>query len=307
MDIVLLIIGFALLIYGAERFVEYAVCFSKRLKVPSILIGLTVVAFGTSMPEFSVSYISVLEGANEIAVANVIGSNIFNLAAILGICALVTPISINKSCTKRDLPISLIGALLLVIFGFINNKLNIYSAGILFICFILIMYRQIKDSLREAKNIIQKESAPCKYSMLIIILGIILGLGGIILGGKFVVDSAISIATKSGISERIIGLTIASIGTSLPELVTSVIATIKKQNDIAVGNVIGSNIFNIFFILGFTGIIHPMDLSKGSIQDAIFLSILSMLFFIPALRGKLGRLLGGVFLILYIGYICFYL
>lgn len=305
MDIVLLIIGFALLIYGAERFVEFAVCFSKRLKVPSILIGLTVVAFGTSLPEFSVSLISALENANDIAVANVVGSNIFNLAAILGICGIISPIIINNDCTKRDLPISLLGAILLIVFGLTSKILNIYSAGFLFLCFVAIMAIQIRGSLRNAQNTSEEieESTKPKYSMLVLILGIILSLCGIVLGGKFVVDSAISIAKNLGIDERIIGLTIASIGTSLPELVTSVIATIKKQNDIAVGNVIGSNIFNIFFILGVTGMINPISLSSGSIQDSIFLCILSVLFFIPALRQRLGRIWGAIFLILYVGYI----
>lgn len=305
MDVVLLIIGFALLIYGAERFVEYAVGFSYRLKVPSILIGLTVVAFGTSLPEFSVSLISALENANDIAVANVVGSNIFNLAAILGICGIISPIVINSDCTKRDLPISLFGALLLIIFGVTCKTLNIYSAGFLFLCFLAVTALQIRCSLRNAQNTLEAfdDSKQPKHSMLVLILGIILSLCGIVLGGKFVVDSAISIAQNLGIEERIIGLTIASIGTSLPELVTSVIATIKKQNDIAVGNVIGSNIFNIFFILGVTGMINPISLSSGSIQDSIFLCILSVLFFIPALRQRFGRIWGAIFIILYVGYI----
>lgn len=307
MDVVLLIIGFALLIYGAERFVEYAVGFSNRLKVPSILIGLTVVAFGTSLPEFSVSLISALEGANDIAVANVVGSNIFNLAAILGVCGIVSPIAISKDCTKRDLPISLFGAIMLIVFGLTTKVLNIYTAGFLFLCFVGIMTLQIRTSLQacagdDASDVLETQNAS-QHSMLVIIVGILLSLCGIVLGGKFVVDSAISIAESFGISERIIGLTIASIGTSLPELVTSVIATMKKQNDIAVGNVIGSNIFNIFFILGFTGMINPMNLSTGSIRDCIFLCVLSGLFFIPALRGKLGRIWGALFLILYVGYI----
>lgn len=305
MDVVLLIIGFALLIFGAERFVEYAVGFSNRLKVPSILIGLTVVAFGTSLPEFSVSLISAIEGANDIAVANVVGSNIFNLAAILGVCGIVAPIAISKDCTKRDLPISLFGAIMLIVFGLTTRVLNIYTAGFLFLCFVGIMTLQIRTSLRvggDASEVIETQNAS-KHSMLVIVVGILLSLCGIVLGGKFVVDSAISIAESFGVSERIIGLTIASIGTSLPELVTSVIATMKKQNDIAVGNVIGSNIFNIFFILGFTGMINPMSLSTGSIRDCIFLCVLSGLFFIPALRGKLGRIWSALFLILYVGYI----
>ncbi len=305
MNIILLIIGFALLIYGAERFVEFAVSFSNRLKVSSILIGLTVVAFGTSLPEFSVSLISALENANDIAVANVVGSNIFNLAAILGVCGIISPIVINSDCTKRDLPISILGAILLIIFGLTSKMLNIYSAGFLFLCFVAIMAIQIRGSQRNAQNTSEAfdDSKQPKHSMLVLILGIILSLCGIVLGGKFVVDSAISIAQNLGIDERIIGLTIASIGTSLPELVTSVIATIKKQNDIAVGNVIGSNIFNIFFILGVTGMINPISLSSGSIQDSIFLCILSGLFFIPALRQRLGRIWGAIFLILYVGYI----
>lgn len=304
MNIVLLLVGFILLIYGAERFVEFAVKFSKRLNVPTILIGLTVVAFGTSMPEFSVSLISAIENHNDLAVANVVGSNIFNLAAILGVCALVSPIAISKACTTRDLPISLLGAALLVLFGKTVGFLNFWTAGILFICFIGIMALQIRESLKERDNNNAEATENGKpLSLLLISICILLSLGAIVLGGTLVVNSAIDIAHAFNIDERIIGLTIASVGTSLPELVTSVVATIKKQNDIAVGNVVGSNIFNIFFILGFTGMINPMVLSKGSINDSIFLCIITAIFFIPSLKNRLGRIWGGLFLASYIAYI----
>lgn len=303
MDVVLLVIGFALLIYGAERFVKFAVGISSRLRVPSMLIGLTVVAFGTSMPEFAVSFIAALEGANDIAVANVVGSNIFNLALILGLCAIVSPIFVSNDCAKRDLPISLVGVALLFLFGITQTRLNIYSAGFLFLCFIVITTIQIRDSLKKTNLDVDEFVDNNESSLLSLIFGVMLSIGVIVLGGWLVVDSAVSIAHYFGVSERIIGLTIASIGTSLPELVTSVIATIKRQNDIAVGNVVGSNIFNIFFILGVGGVISPITISPECVQDCACLITLTCLFFIPAFGGRVKRMWGVFFVVSYITYI----
>lgn len=267
LNIVLLVGGFLLLIGGANFFVEGSVMLAGKLKIPSLIVGLTIVAMGTSAPELSVSISSAISGANGLAVSNVIGSNLFNLLAVIGICAVISPIPVSEAVIKRDYPFSVISMLLFVIF-IINGVMSRLEAGVLFAA--LILY--IILSVRAAKNNENSEETPVIFKPFNCVLCIAGGIGGIILGGDLVVDNAKKIALEIGMSETLAGLTICAIGTSLPELVTSVTAARKGQNDMAMGNVIGSNIFNCLGIMGISGLITPIDLSaagNGSDANAI--------------------------------------
>ena len=272
MDYILLIIGFVLLIKGADFFVDGSSSVAKILKVPTIIIGLTVVAFGTSMPELSVSVTAALRGSNDLAVSNVLGSNIFNLLVVLGCCALVKPVAAKWSLLKKEFPFSILITIILLLVDSDFSIMKVIDgnkgfvlgrwAGLLFlILFVLYIYATVKSALRsraEAKDMEEEEyktMSPLKSGIYIVI-----GLIGIVWGGNLVVDSASNIALTFGWSQTFIGLTIVALGTSLPELVTSVVAARKGENDLAVGNVVGSNIFNILLILGVSSFITPITL-----------------------------------------------
>ncbi|MBO7298186.1 MAG: calcium/sodium antiporter [Kiritimatiellae bacterium] len=301
--ILLLVVGFVFLIKGADYFVEYSSGLAKKLKISPLIIGLTIVAFGTSFPELSVSTIAAIKGNNAIAIGNVLGSNIFNLLAILGVTVLISPVFIDKMFARRDLPLSILGAILIVVLPFTGeaSKLTRLDGAILLIIFAGILFIQIKSALSE-KVAQDEEVSSCSYSYTRIALGIILGLAGVIFGGNVTVDAAVGIAEKFGLSEDLIGLTIVAVGTSLPELVTSIKASMKNENEIAVGNIIGSNIFNVFFILGVSSVIHPIGMIKENIIDCSILTLVSVLFFIPCIRGRLTKLEGLLMTVAYIGY-----
>ena len=283
MDYILLIIGFVLLIKGADFFVDGSASVAKILKVPTIIIGLTVVAFGTSMPELSVSVTAALRGSNDLAVSNVLGSNIFNLLVVLGCCALVKPVAAKWSLLKKEFPFSILITIILLLVDSDFSIMKILDgnqgfvlgrwAGFLFlILFVLYIYATVKSALRsraEAKDMEEEEyktMSPLKSGIYIVI-----GLIGIVWGGNLVVDSASNIALTFGWSQTFIGLTIVALGTSLPELVTSVVAARKGENDLAVGNVVGSNIFNILLILGVSSFITPITLDVTAVYDTIIL------------------------------------
>ncbi len=308
-----LIIGFFLLIKGADYFVDGSSSVAKILKVPAIVIGLTVVAFGTSLPEASVSITAALQGKNELAVSNVIGSNIFNLLVVLGASALVNPISVKWSVLKREFPFSIVitAVLLLSLVGFNVRQIMDQDAQyylsrregvVLFILFIVFLISAVWDALRSRKKQLDSKEiedykilSPLK-SAVYILAGII----GIIIGGDFVVDSASAIARSFGLSQTFIGLTIVALGTSLPELVTSVVASKKGENDLAVGNVVGSNIFNILLILGASATISPITVTGLAIQDTVILIVASILVYICAVSKKgLSKLEGAMFLMFY--------
>ena len=315
MDYILLIIGFVLLIKGADFFVDGSSSVAKILKVPTIIIGLTVVAFGTSMPELSVSVTAALRGSNDLAVSNVLGSNIFNLLVVLGCCALVKPVAAKWSLLKKEFPFSILITIILLLVDSDFSIMKILDgnqgfvlgrwAGLLFlILFVLYIYATVKSALRsraEAKDMEEEEyktMSPLKSGIYIVI-----GLIGIVCGGNLVVDSASNIALTFGWSQTFIGLTIVALGTSLPELVTSVVAARKGENDLAVGNVVGSNIFNILLILGVSSFITPITLDVTAVYDTIILIIASIVVYVSAIsKREIQRKEGILFLVCYFAF-----
>lgn len=300
---IILLIGFVLLIKGADIFVSGSSSVAKLLKVPSIIVGLTIVALGTSMPEASVSISAALTGQNELAVSNVIGSNIFNLLAVLGLCSIIHPLQVHKSILKKEFPFSIFITILLFLFSIIKiSNQNIISRfeGIFFlVLLVLFIIYTIYDALKnreEANEEDYKIMSPLKSSIFIII-----GIVGIIFGGNLIVNSASQIATSLGISQTLIGLTIVAIGTSLPELVTSLVAAKKGESDIAIGNAIGSNILNILFILGLSSAIHPVTINLFTIYDITILIFVSIIaYFFAVGRKSIDRIEGSIMLVMYI-------
>ena len=318
----LLVIGFFLLIKGADYFVDGSSSVAKLLKVPTIVIGLTVVAFGTSLPEASVSVTAALHGQNDLAVSNVIGSNIFNLLVVLGASALVCPIKVKWSILKREFPFSIVITLILLLAlngaAFVNvfeTEGDFYLSRreglVLLVLFVGFVVSAVIDALKSRKKITEAGEPEEEYEVLSPLKSaayILVGVTGIIVGGDFVVDSASDIAASFGLSQTFIGLTIVALGTSLPELVTSVVAAKKGENDLALGNVIGSNIFNILLILGVSASISPITVNALAIQDTIILIVASILVYICAISKKgLSKLEGCMFLLFYAGFFAFIL
>ena len=308
-DLLILLFGFVILIKGADWLVDGSSALARKYSIPELAIGLTIVAFGTSMPEFVVNSFAAYKSYSDIVFGNIIGSNIFNLFAILGVAGLITPISVQSVTVWKEIPMSLFAALLLFLLAnsFVSDSqvLSRIDGIILLFFFCLFLYYvflQLKnDSIPLDVN--HKELSNLK-----IILFIILGLAFLIAGGRIVVDRSVKIAEFLGVSQTIIGLTIVAAGTSLPELATSVVAAIKKNNDIAVGNIIGSNIFNIFFILGVSAMIRPVSYNV-KFNSAIYLLVVgTLLLFLAMFSGKkkkFDRWEAGVFLLIYIGYTVF--
>jgi len=322
MTYLLLIIGFVLLIKGADFFVEGSSSVAKILKVPSIIIGLTVVAFGTSMPEASVSIISALKGANDLAVGNVLGSNIFNLLVVLGCSALMQPLHAGGQVVRKELPFSIFITALLVGFSVGPNFSDILSGNenymigrtegiLLLLLFFYFVGSQVKEALKarkekiavEEEEEIELEEEVEEYKVLSplkSVVYIIVGIIAIVCGGDFVVDSASEIAMQFGFSQTFIGLTIVAMGTSLPELVTSVVASKKGENDLALGNAVGSNIFNILLILGASAAISPVSVTAVAISDMIILIAMSIFaYWCAKTKETLSKGEGVMFLLIY--------
>lgn len=311
-DILLLLIGFAALIYGANFLVDAASSLAARWGVPSIVIGLTIVAFGTSAPELVVNVFAATSGSTDMVLGNVLGSNIFNVLGILGISALIFPLTVKTNTTWIEIPLSLLAATCVfvvasdvVLDGGLNNVIS-RSDGITLLLFFLIF---LVYNLIVAKSGSAEEELETKdYTTGKAVLFIVLGLAGLIVGGRFIVTSAVSIAEVIGLSERVIGLTVVSIGTSLPELATSIIAVRKKNVDIAIGNVVGSNIFNIFLILGVSGTITPLAINPDSFFDILVNFVAGLLLFIFVFTGKgrkVERWEGFVFVASYVAYVTY--
>lgn len=285
---ILLIIGFFLLVKGADYFVEGSSAIARLLKVPSVVIGLTIVAMGTSAPEAAVSITAGLSGSNELALSNVIGSNFFNLVFIVGICALIRPFIVDQSILKRDFPIALLSSALLLFF--IRDNALSRTEGLIFLV-LMAAYLTVTviSAIRNPINVDDIHLLPMHTSLLYVVLG----LAAIIVGGNLVVDNACRIAAAFGLSETLIGLTIVAIGTSLPELVTSITASRKGESGLALGNVVGSNIFNIMFILGMSSTLHPIAAEAVAFTDILILITLTLIIYIFCkLRGQMGRLMG---------------
>lgn len=298
MEYLLLIIGFALLIKGADFFVEGSSSLAKILKVPSVIIGLTIVAMGTSSPEASVSINAALSGNNEIAISNIIGSNIFNGLVVVGICAFIAGFKTNLEILKRDMPVNIVITAFLILM-LIDGKLNRLEGIILLLGMIVYLICMVISALKN-----REAGEPCKVlSLPVSILYIIGGLIAVIFGGNLVVDKACIIAANFGVSQNFIGPTIVAIGTSLPELVTSIVATRKGDSGLALGNAIGSNIFNILFILGMSAAISPLNVLNESIIDCVILLVSGIVLFIFAFTKKtMNRWEGATCVLLYAAY-----
>ncbi len=306
-----LVVGFVLLIKGADLFVEGSSSVAKIFKVPTVIIGLTIVAMGTSAPETSVSISAALQGANEIAVSNVVGSNFFNLLVVVGVCALLQPINITKSLIKRDYPYSIFATVLilafLVIGLFVSGQPQLTRIdGIIllaaFVFYLVILIRFTLISIATGHKVDVEEVKTRSFPVSIIF--IVIGLAGVIYGGDFVVNSATAIATTFGMSNTLIGLTIVAIGTSLPELVTSIVAAKKGEADLALGNVIGSNIFNILLVLGISSIVHTIEVEFDSIIDTSLLLIVNVVVLAIVLKKKssIGKGVGVFMILMYVVY-----
>ena len=313
--LVFLVIGFVLLIKGADFFVEGSSSVAKRLHVPSIIIGLTIVAMGTSLPETAVSVSASLAGNNELAVSNVVGSNIFNLMVVIGVCAILATVNVARETIRRDIPLSLICAGLLMLLGIVGlgDKTGMtlgHLDGVIFIvlfaCYIIYMVRTAMKASKEGKKVEIEGGSDEEIKLVSVPMSILFIIGGAIaiaVGGDVTVDAASRIASDLGMSQTLIGLTIVSIGTSLPELVTSIVAARKNEVDMALGNAIGSNIFNILMVLGIASAISPISIITENIIDLSVLIVFTICAWIFAgTKKKIGRAEGLCMVALYAAY-----
>ena len=298
----LLIFGLIIMLRGADAFVDGAAALARRFHIPEIVIGLTIVAMGTSAPEASISIISAIQGTDGVAVGNILGSNIANILLILGATALFSTLSVTRNTIRYEIPFIAGITALLCLFGFYFGAISRTVAIIFLGLFLLFLgYLFVISSLNEPTK--QPETTD-ELSNIKITLFIILGLIGLILGSNLTVNSATNIARTLNVSDRIIGLTMVAVGTSLPELVTCIIAATQKQSGIVIGNIVGSNIFNILFVLGITGLIQPIPFDSAFLTDGLIaLSAIILLFLATVWRNRLNRVSGLIFLILYIIYI----
>ena len=311
--IVFIIIGFIALVKGADFLVDGASAIAKRFGISDLVIGLTVVAFGTSMPEFVVNMVSVAEGSTDLAITNILGSNIINTFVILGLTALVYPVVSQKRSRDYDIPMSIIAGVLVLCFVAIQLPFGETDRGIgrtggivlllMFCYFLYNTFRHAKDHPEEA----EAESVkliPTRRAVALILGGFI----GLVIGGELIVKSAVDIAVRCGVSEAIIGLTIVALGTSLPELATSVIAAFKKNSDIALGNVFGSNIFNVFFVLATSATVRPLPAYSGIELDAVMVALGSIVVWMAVKTNKerkVQRWAGALLLLIYAGYLTY--
>ena len=306
MQYLLLVAGFVLLIKGADFFVDGSSGLAKRLRVPSMIIGLTVVAMGTSLPETSVSVSASLQGKNDLAISNAVGSNIFNLMVVCGVTAIITPLFIKKESLKLGFPFSIICAAVLMVFGLIGGEVNRIEGIVLLLMFAgFLAYTVI--SAKKARNAFDAEKVDDKIMPMWQCLLFIVGGGtAIAFGGHMVVKSASEIARSFGLSDNVIGLTIVALGTSLPELFTSIVAAKHGEVDIALGNVIGSNIFNILFVLGIATTISPISFMMNNTIDCIALIAMSLIVMIFCWsKQTLQRWEGAVMAAAYTAYIVY--
>ncbi len=317
--IIILIIGFAALIKGADWFVDGSSNIAQILKVPGVIVGLTIVAMGTSAPELAVSISAALAGSNEIALSNVIGSNMFNLLVVLGVCAMIHKVPVDAMILKRDFPLCLLVTVFVAVmvgartftqglFKTASMADEVGNAGrimgiILLVTFVLYLIVLVKDAIR---NPVEEENAKKPFSvaksLLLILIGVVLIVGG----GQAVVRSAKVIATFAGMSETLIGLTIVAVGTSLPELVTSIVAAKKGETGMAVGNVVGSNLFNMMLILGTSAAIHPIGVNLASVYDMLILiGITAITYLFCFVDRSVKRLEGLILVVIYVGSVVF--
>ena len=307
LSILLLIVGFLLLIKGADLLVDGSSSLASRLRVSQIVIGLTIVAFGTSTPELIVNVFAAIGGSSDVGFGNVVGSNIINIFLILGIAALISPLQTQKNTVWKEIPFTLLGALVLlvlcndILFGTLPNTISSGDGIILLFLFTIFIVYVFAITKVESENKVEVKD----FSAIKTFVFILSGLTGLIIGGKLVVDNAVSIAISFGISQRVIGLTVVALGTSLPELFTSAIAAMKGNADIAVGNVVGSNIFNVFFVLAITALVKPVPFKPAMNVDILVMSAASLFLFFTMFTGqkrKIDRWEAILFLMIYFCY-----
>ena len=301
LSIVFLLIGFVLLVKGADFFVEGSSSTARRLRIPPVVIGLTIVAMGTSLPEASVSVTAGLAGSNEIALSNVIGSNLFNLLVVAGASALISPFLADRDIVRRDLPINTVVTAVLLALT-LNGMLSRFDGLLLLAGIIVYLIVVVRAALRDRQSMTDEDDrAPLPlYLCAILIVG---GLAMIVLGGDLVVDAACEIARIVGLSETVIGLTIVAIGTSLPELVTSIVAARKGESELALGNVVGSNLFNLLFIMGMSATLSPLAVLRENMFDLGLLLVLTAgVWLLCRLRPRLDRKAGAAGIAIYVLY-----
>ena len=301
LNILFIVIGIVLVLWGADRLTDGAVAVAEKMKMPQIVIGLTIVAMGTSMPEFCVSLISALKGTSDLAVGNIVGSNIFNTLLIVGVSALVAPMSIMKTTVRKDIPFALVASALLLIMC-LDADISRIDAAILFVMFLIFMYITLRGAKVQGTDVEEKEKKP--MATWLSVVWILVGLACLIGGSNLFVDGATAVATKLGVSEAVIGLTIVAGGTSLPELATSVVSARKGNSGIAIGNVLGSNVFNVLAILGLTGVISPMTLKGITMTDLSMMVISIILIWLFSFtKYKIERWEGAILTAVFVGYI----
>ncbi len=296
----LLILGFILLVKGSDIFVDGSSSIARIIGIPSIIVGLTIVSMGTSAPEAAVSITAGIKGSNEIALSNLVGSNIFNMLCVAGLSAVITPFLVDKAVLKRDLPVCVVLMAISLVFCITGNVVSRVEGIILLVIFLAYIAYLVMDAIKSRK---ESEEEGKLLSPIKSVLYIVIGIAAIIYGGQLVVNSAKAIAERFGMSETVIGLTIVAMGTSLPELVTSVVAAKKGQSAIAIGNVVGSNIFNIAFILGMSSAFTPITVVSEALVDGLVMIAITIIGFMFCLSGKkLSRTEGIILVLLYVIY-----
>jgi len=306
---ILFFVGFLALIKGADLLVDGASSLANRLGISALVIGLTVVAFGTSAPELAVNILASLNNSTDIAIGNILGSNIVNILLILGVSAIIYPLAVKRGTVWKEIPFALL-AVVVLSFLVTDSEVSRYDGLVLLLffgVFLIYIYRLTRQE-QSANTALSENEIEVGHSLMKSWVMVIVGMVGLVLGGKWIVDGAVAFATGFGVSEALIGLTIVAIGTSLPEMATSIVAAYKKNFDIAVGNIVGSNIFNIFWILGVSSIIQPLPFSAGLTTDLKVTFVVTLALFLTLFVGKkhiLERWQGVAFVILYVFYILY--
>lgn len=307
LNALLIIAGIAVVLWGADRMTAGAVRIAEKLGIPPIVIGLTIVALGTSMPEFCVSLVSAIKGTSDLAVGNVVGSNIFNTLLIVGAAAMVAPIGILPTTVRRDMPFSLVASVVLMVMIMLSGHISRLYAAVLFAGFLLFMFIMLRDAKGKG-NSDNTQTASSQGGVGSGLLLVLLGLACLVAGSNIFVDNATAVAQSLGVSEAVIGLTIVAGGTSMPELATSVVAARKGESEIAIGNVLGSNVMNILFILGATGLITPMQVNGITLVDLTVLAgSMLVLWLFSFTKYKVERWEGVVLTTIYAGYMAWLL
>lgn len=308
--LILLVVGFVGLIKGADFFVDGASNVAKRFKVPSLIIGLTIVAMGTSLPETAVSISASIAGSNSLAISNVSGSNLFNLLVVVGLCCIMQKVEVDQDTIRRDIPYSLLAAVVLIVLGMLGTGegmvLGRMDGAILLALFAYFLFLMIKSALKAASGAAEMDEEEVTQSVIMSLVCIVGGAAAIAVGGDWVVDSASTLAMALGMSETMVGLTIVAVGTSLPELVTSFVAARKGEVDMALGNAIGSNVFNILLVLGIASTISPIGFMMSNAVDIAAVIVATIVCWAVAAKNKsLGKIMGAIMVVSYFAYMVY--